>query len=93
MITEINESKILTKHLSCECKCNFNGRECNANQNWNNGKCRCECEKHHICVKDYIWNPATCSCKRYKYLASIIDNSAITCDEIIDAEETTIPKT
>ena len=23
MITEINESKILTKQLSCECKCNF----------------------------------------------------------------------
>ena len=33
--------------------------------------------------KDYIWNPATCSCKNGKYLASIIDNSVIMCDEII----------
>ena len=31
--------------------------------------------------------------KNGKYLASIMDDSAITCDEIIDAEETkTIPK-
>ena len=43
-------------------------------------------KKHHICEKDYIWNPATCSCKNGKYLASIIDNSVIMCDEIIDAE-------
>ena len=36
--------------------------------------------------KDYIWNPATCSCKNGKYLGSIIDDSVITCDEIIDAD-------
>ena len=35
--------------------------------------------------KDYIWNHATC-CKNGKYLASIIDDSVITCDEILDAE-------
>ena len=40
--------------------------------------------KKHICKKKYIWNPATCSCKNGKYLASIMDDSAITCDEIID---------
>ena len=28
MITEINESKILTKHMSYECKCEFDGRKC-----------------------------------------------------------------
>ena len=38
--------------------------------------------------KNYIWNPATCCCENGKYLASIIDNSVITCDEIINAEET-----
>ena len=27
MITGISESKILTKHISCECKCNFDGRK------------------------------------------------------------------
>ena len=26
MITRINESKILTKHISCECKCKFDGK-------------------------------------------------------------------
>ena len=36
--------------------------------------------------KDYIWNPTTCSCENGKYLANIIDNSMITCEEIIDAE-------
>ena len=85
--------KRLTKHLSCECKCKFDGRKCNSNQKWNNDKYRCECKKHHTCEKDYIWSPATCSCNNGKYLASICDNSFITCYEIIDAEETkTVPK-
>ena len=44
-----NESKLLTKDISCECKCKFNGRKCNSNSKWNNGKSRCECKKHHIC--------------------------------------------
>ena len=29
MITGINESKTLAKHISCECKCRFDGRKCN----------------------------------------------------------------
>ena len=53
-------------------------------------------EKNHICKKDilyYIWNPATINCKNGKYLASISDNSVITCDEIIFAvEKSTISK-
>ena len=32
MITEISESKALTKHISCECKCRFDGRNCNSDQ-------------------------------------------------------------
>ena len=47
MITEINESKILTKHISYECKC----RKRNSNLKWNNNKCRFKCRKHHICEK------------------------------------------
>ena len=86
MITEINESKTLTKHISYECKCKFDGRKCNSNQNRNNDKCRRQCEKHHTCGKDYIWNPATCSYKNGKFITSIVDNLIITCDEIIDAE-------
>ena len=44
--------------------------------------------KNIVCEKDYIWNPATCTCENSKYLASIIDNSVITCDEIIEAIKT-----
>ena len=38
MITEINESKILTKHISCECKWKLDEIKCNSNQWWNNNK-------------------------------------------------------
>ena len=92
MITGINESKTLTKHISCECKCRFDGRKCNSDQWWNNNKCRCE--KRHVCKKDYVWNPATCSCENGKYLASIMDDSAIMCDEVLESynkETKTIP--
>ena len=34
--------------------------------------------------KDYVWNPAY-SCENWKYLASIIGDSAITCNEIIQS--------
>ena len=39
---------------------------------------------HHVCEKDYIWNPAASSCENGKYLAIIMDDSAIACGEIID---------
>ena len=35
--------------------------------------------------KDYTWNPSTCSCKNGKYLANIMYDSAIACDEVIDS--------
>ena len=41
MITEINESKTLTKYISCKFKCKFDKRKCNSNQWWNNDKCQC----------------------------------------------------
>ena len=44
--------------------------------------------------KHYIWNPSACSCENGKYLASVIDNSAIMCDKVIesfDKETKTIP--
>ena len=91
MITGINESKTLTKHVSCECKCKCDGRKGNSNPKWNNGKCRCECknpEELHVRKKVYIQNPATCSCKNGKCLANIIDNSVITCAEIIEKTKT-----
>ena len=85
MATGINESKTLTKHISCKCKYKFHGRKCNSYQWWSSNKCQCEYKKRHLCEKDY-WNPDTCSCENGKYLASIMNDSVIICDEIIDAD-------
>ena len=41
-------------------------------------------KKRHVCIKDYIWNPATYSSENGKYLTSIIDDSVITYDEVIE---------
>ena len=38
IITRINQSKTLTKHISCKCKCRFDRRKYNSNQ-WKNNKC------------------------------------------------------
>ena len=96
MISGINELKTLAKHASCEWKCKFDGRKCNSNQKWNNDKCRCDCKsskEHHLCKKDYIWNPVTCSCENGKYLAIKKHNSVITCDEIRDTTKSILTKT
>ena len=85
MTSGINEWKISTKNISCECKCKFDRRKCNSDQRWNNDKCCCAYKKRHVCEKDYVWNPATCSCENGKYLASIMDDSAIMCDEVIES--------
>ena len=87
MIRSINGSKALAKHVSCERKCKLDGTKCNSNQWWNKDKCRRECKKH-ICQKEYVWNLSTCNCENGKYLASIMDDSVIMCDEII---EKTVP--
>ena len=86
IISGINESKKLTKHISCEYKCIFEGRKRNSYQWWNNDKCRCECKKGHVCEKGYTWNPATCNCENGKYLASVMDDSAFICDKVINAD-------
>ena len=78
MITGINESKTLTKNISCECR--FDGRKCNSDRWWNNDKCLYECEKY------YIWSPSTYSSENGKCLGSILGNSVIMCDEITDAD-------
>ena len=51
-------------------------------------------KKSHVCEKDYICNPFTCSCKNGKYLLSIMDDLGITYDEVIEPynkETKTIP--
>ena len=41
-------------------------------------------------MKNVVWNPATCNCENGKYLASIMEDSTIICDDIIKSydEET-----
>ena len=65
----------------------------------NNDKCQCECKiRHicdslleckmcHICENDYVRNPATCSCENGKCLASIMDDSSIMYDEVIESNK------
>ena len=58
MITWINESKILSKHTSCECKYKFDARKCNSNPKWNNDKCQCKCKnkkRNIFCAKEIIF--------------------------------------
>ena len=74
--------KALSNHISCEYKCKFDGIQINGRITINVDVI---VKKHHIYEKDYIWNPATWSCKNGKYLASIINHSVITCDEIISS--------
>ena len=44
MITNKNEAKTMTQHISCYCKCKFNvllslNQKCSSNQKWNNKTC------------------------------------------------------
>ena len=34
-------------------------------------------KKIYVCEKDYVWNSATCNCENGKYLASIMNDSAM----------------
>ena len=87
MNTEINESKTLAKHISSKCKYKSDDRNCSSDQWCNNDNCWCECKKRHLREKDYVWNHATCNCENEKHLASIMDDSVIMCDEIIESYE------
>ena len=91
MIAGINESKTLTKHISCKCKYIFDGK----NVIQINGGITINVDVSvNVCQKDYFWNPATCNCESRKYLARIMNDSAIICDEVIesyDEEIKTIP--
>ena len=93
MITGINELKTLNKHILCESKCKFDNRKCNSKKNWNNDKCWCEYKNpvKTLCVQKRLYLES-CNMQLWKgkYLASITDDSVITCDEII--EKKTVPK-
>ena len=51
MITNKNEAKTMTNHISCDFRCKFNSKICNSNQKWNNKTCQCECKNYHQCNK------------------------------------------
>ena len=96
MIARINKPKTKNKkakHPSCKCECKLDCIKCNLNQKWNNDKYRCVWKypkKDNTCAKDCIWNHDVCTCKNGKYIASIIDDSVIMCDDIIE-ETKTVP--
>ena len=78
--------KTLTKYVSWKCKFKFDSRKCNSNQNWNNDQCQCECKNEKLLFMRKILYLQSCegSCKNGKCLASIIDDSVITADEMIE---------
>ena len=41
--------------------------------------------KHHVCKKNFVWNPSTCACEINRHLKSIADDFFITSIEVIDA--------
>ena len=43
-------------------------------------------KKRHVCKKNYVWNLATCNWENGKYLANVMDDSAIICDRVIDGD-------
>ena len=45
-------------------------------------------QEKHVYKKCYVQNPATCSCENGRYAKSIIDDSVIMCDEIIESPKT-----
>ena len=81
------ELKTLIKHISCLCKYNFDETKCKLNQWWNNNKCQCECKEHHICDKGCVQNPVISNYGNGKYLANIMYDSVITCDEVIEPND------
>ena len=85
MTAIINESKKLTKHISCECICRSNGRKWNSNQKWNYDKCQYELrnqKKNDACGKDYVFEIYF-----IKYIRRFIDDSAVKLDETIDTKK------
>ena len=83
IITDINEAKATTKHISCDCKCKFNSTKCNSNQKWNNKTCQSEWKNYRKHKKNYSCNPSTCTGDNSKYLIIISDDLKIVYDEII----------
>ena len=85
MITRTNESKTLTKHISCDCKHKFDGRKCNSNQQWNKHLHRrvYKTQQNITYMKKNIFEILRRLLDEHS--KSIIGDSVITCNEITDA--------
>ena len=84
MITGINKSEILAKHIWCKCKSKVDSKKCNSNQKRNNDKCQFECKnpkEQLACENNFIWNPATCcgngKCRKYYWRLVITRGATI----------------
>ena len=77
MITNKDEAKALTEHISCDFKSKINSAAYNSKQKLNKKTCQCECKN------DDNWNPSTCIYKNIKHLKSVADSSVTECDEIV----------
>ena len=84
-ITGINEPKILSKYISCECKCRFDRRNVIEINGGITTNVNVSVKNVVYVKKNYVWNAGTCSCENGKYLASIMDDSAIMYDEVIES--------
>ena len=67
VVTNKNDAKSMTEHISCDCECKLNSKTCNSNQKWNNKTCQYECKNYRKFKKGYSWNPSTCICENSKY--------------------------
>ena len=56
MITNKDEAKAMTEHISCDCKCKFNSTKCNSKQKGNNKTCQYEFKNYLKFKKDYRWS-------------------------------------
>lgn len=59
---------------------------------WSSNKFQCECKspkKDLVCKENHIWNPSIFTCEiNNAYMKSLIKDSVVSCDEIIDAVAT-----
>ena len=68
MVTNKNEAKAMTDHISYDCKCRDNSAICNSNHKWNNKTCQCECKSYRTYKKDLNWKPNACIFENIRYL-------------------------
>ena len=52
MITNKDEAKAMTEHISYDFKCKFCSTTCNSKQKWNNKTCQCECRNYRECKEN-----------------------------------------